>query len=200
MIKTNSWLLAFCLIGMLLLDMSCKDQRSTVNQGASVTKIENPQAPPASHKPETVQTKDGFRGEGYYKRLQGAISGYPVTMHLVERMEKDVMENAPGNRVYGYYFYEKYQQPIPLYQYQPDEDEEALKNKIVLYEQNISHENPQWIGEYDEGGGFTGIWRDESGKELSFYLEEAYPQGSTWLKASRFSSSHFRLGFAFVYV
>lgn len=131
---------------------------------------------------EYEKTDFGFEGQGWYKRLTGTIGSLPVTVHLVKKgMIRHPFETRPTEMVYGYYYYDKYQEPIPLYQYHPDPDQEILQDKLVLYENFSDARENQWRLTYnDDGPGYyDGTWYNgETGKELDIYLEEVFPNGS----------------------
>ncbi len=133
------------------------------------------------------KTDHGFEGQGWYKRLTGTIGNLPVTVHLVKKgMIRRLFDTRPGEMVYGYYYYDKYQEPIPLYQFHPDPDQEILQDKLVLYENYFDAREDQWRLTYNEDGSgyYEGSWHNgETGKAVAIYLEEVFPNGSERLEA-----------------
>lgn len=127
-------------------------------------------------------TDYGFEGRGWYKRLEGTIGGLPVTVHLVKKgVINHSFDTIPTEMIRGYYFYDKYQEPIELYQYHPDPDQEDLQEQLVLYENFTDAQEDQWRLTYNaDGPGFyEGTWHGgANGKKLDIYLEEKFPNGS----------------------
>ena len=125
--------------------------------------------------PNIPAPEGGYLEVGYYKRLEGEVGGIPIVMHLVKGVyEPWNMGGLSGEEVNGFYYYEKYQEPIQL-SHQATEDPDSLK----LIEWSEGQPDIKWSGTLNSEGEYVGIWEDKSNaKSLNFKLMERYPEGS----------------------
>ena len=127
--------------------------------------------------------------KGFYKHLKGTVGDYPMTMDLI----KNVVSS--GNQMVeawsgfsGYYYYDKYQEPIVLYG-----SVDSATGAIVLEEWAAEGKSSQFRGNLTPEGSFVGTWQD-SGKTkmLNVVLKEAYSDGALNLENNEYADS-FRL-------
>ncbi len=138
---------------------------------------------PASNAPSVNDPKKGF-----YKHLKGTVGDYPVTMDLVKNVvnsDRETVESWAGFN--GYYYYDKYQEPIMLY---GSLDSTGM---IVLEEWSAEGKSAQFRGNLTPEGAFIGTWQDSGKtKTLNVALKEVYEDGALALESVEYSDS-FRL-------
>ncbi len=123
--------------------------------------------------------ENGYLSSGYYKRLEGKLHNLPVVMHLIKTRKYEGISDQPFDVVSGFYFYEKYQNPIALLQLRPEVKNDSEQN-LILSEHAQAESQQKWVGVLTNDGIFKGQWEDRvTGKKLSFELSEHYPEGST---------------------
>ncbi len=137
----------------------------------------------SSNTPSVYDAKKGF-----YKHLKGMIGDYPVTMDLVKNVvnsDRESVESWAGFN--GYYYYDKYQEPIMLF---GSLDSTGM---IVLEEWAAEGKSAMFRGNMTPEGAFIGTWQDSSKtKTLNVALKEVYIDGALGIENSEFSDS-FRL-------
>ena len=126
--------------------------------------------------------------KGFYKHLKGTVGDYPITMDLVKNVvnsDRETVESWAGFN--GYYYYDKYQEPIMLY---GSLDSTGM---IVLEEWSVEGKSAQFRGNMTPEGAFIGTWQDSSKtKTLNVALKEVYIDGAIGMENSEYSDS-FRL-------
>ncbi len=126
--------------------------------------------------------------KGFYKHLKGTVGDYPVTMDLVKNVvnsDRETVESWAGFN--GYYYYDKYQEPIMLY---GSLDSAGM---IVLEEWSAEGKSAQFRGNLTPEGAFIGTWQDSGKtKTLNVALKEVYADGAVALESVEYSDS-FRL-------
>ncbi len=136
-----------------------------------------------SNTPSVYDAKKGF-----YKHLKGTVGDYPVTMDLVKNVvnsDREAVESWAGFN--GYYYYDKYQEPIMLY---GSLDSTGM---IVLEEWSAEGKSAQFRGNLTPEGAFIGTWQDSGKvKTLNVALKEIYTDGAIGLESIEYSDS-FRL-------
>ncbi len=137
----------------------------------------------SSNTPSVSDTKKGF-----YKHLKGTIGDYPVTMDLVKNVvnsDREAVESWAGFN--GYYYYDKYQEPIIIY---GSLDSTGM---IVLEEWSAEGKSAQFRGNLTPEGAFIGTWQDSGKtKTLNVALKEVYTDGAIGFENIEYSDS-FRL-------
>ena len=186
---------SFILSVLLLLTIACRNQATS-----TAPPTDTPEQPTQREKPEEEAPEpaapvseylnrsfpapeNGYAVKGFYKRLEGQVGNLPVVMHLHHRAGYQGVSDQPEQMIAGFYYYQKYQQPIELYQVMEESEGTAMGGgKIVLGEETRSDAGQQWTGKFLPDGQFSGTWRDQaSGRELEFSLTERYPEGSVKL-------------------
>jgi Protein of unknown function (DUF3298)/Deacetylase PdaC len=126
--------------------------------------------------------------KGFYKHLKGTVGDYPVTMDLIKNVVATDRETAESWVSFsGYYYYDKYQEPIILY------GSVDSTGAIVLGEWAAEGESAQFRGNLTPEGAFIGTWQDSAKtKTLNVILKEAYSDGAIALENKEFGDS-FRL-------
>jgi Protein of unknown function (DUF3298)/Deacetylase PdaC len=126
--------------------------------------------------------------KGFYKHLKGTVGDYPITMDLVKNVvnsDRETVESWAGFN--GYYYYDKYQEPIMLY---GSLDSTGM---IVLEEWSAEGKSAQFRGNLTPEGAFIGTWQDSGKtKTLNVALKEVYADGALTLESVEYSDS-FRL-------
>lgn len=126
--------------------------------------------------------------KGFYKHLKGTVGDYAVTMDLIKNVvnsDRESVESWAGFT--GYYYYDKYQEPIMLY------GSVDSTGAIVLEEWAAEGKSAQFRGNLTPEGAFIGTWQDTGKtKTLNVVLKEAYTDGAMALENIEFSDS-FRL-------
>ncbi len=123
--------------------------------------------------------------KGFYKHLKGTVGDYPITMDLVKNVltsDKETVESWEGFR--GYYYYDKYQEPIILY------GSVDSTGTLVLEEWATNDKSAKFRGNLTPEGAFVGTWQDESKtKTLNVILKETYADSAIALENIEFSDS-----------
>ena len=126
--------------------------------------------------------------KGFYKHLKGTVGDYAITMDLVKNVlnsDREVVESWAGFN--GYYYYDKYQEPIMLY---GSLDSTGM---IVLDEWSAEGKAAQFRGNLTPEGAFIGTWQDSGKtKTLNVALKEVYVDGAISMENTEYSDS-FRL-------
>jgi hypothetical protein len=126
--------------------------------------------------------------KGFYKHLKGTVGEYPVTMDLVKNVSnpgQEMVESWVGFS--GFYYYDKYQEPIALY------GSVDSTGAIVLEEWAKEGSSAQFRGNLTPEGAFIGTWQDSAKKKtLNVVLKETYTDGALGLDHVEFADS-FRL-------
>ena len=149
--------------------VSCKNDKATSANTSSAT---------PSFIPSGVKTA----ADGFYKHLKGTVDTFSVTMDLVQIKSRST-EYEPYN-FRGYYYYDKYQEPIGFYG-----ELDSLGN-VVLHEANLQQKDIVFKGKMDANGSFTGTWSDTSRKRmLPFSLKETNSDGAVALDFYDFNDS-----------
>ena len=157
----KSYFLFFAL--SCLLFVNCKNDKTT----------------PANTTTATPSVKTA--ADGFYKHLKGTVDTFAVTMDLVQIKSGT---NYEPNNYRGYYYYDKYQQPIAFY------GEMDSVGNIVLHEANWQDKDIFFQGKLDANGSFSGTWRDTSRQRtLPFTLKETYSDGAIGLDFHDFRDS-----------
>jgi hypothetical protein len=126
---------------------------------------------PVAEKQATDTPSVKTASKGFYKHMVGTIDTLAVTMDLIQKLNTD--NDYEGYNYQGYYYYNKYQQPIGLY------GEVDSSGNIVLLESNWQEKEYNFTGKFDANGNFTGTWRDVAGKKMrTFNLKESYTAGT----------------------
>ena len=158
----NNYFLFFALSCLLL--VNCKNDKTTSVSTATAT-------------PSVKTTVDGF-----YKHLKGTVDTFAVTMDLVQIKSRSTDFDPYNYR--GYYYYDKYQEPIALY------GELDSVGNIILHEANLQQKDIVFVGKMDANGSFSGTWRDTSrNRTLPFALKETYADGAIALDFYNFNDS-----------
>lgn len=125
---------------------------------------------------------------GFYKHLKGTVGDYTVTMDLIKNViaaDKQTVESWVGFS--GYYYYDKYQEPIAIY------GSMDSTGAIVLEEWAAEGKSAQFRGNLTPEGAFIGTWQDSSKtKTLNVVLKETYTDGGIGLENREYEDS-FRL-------
>ncbi len=101
-----------------------------------------------------------------YLHLTGTLGDQPVTFDLVRR-DAGYGDNSPLYS--GYYFYNAYENPIPLFG-RPQDDSLTLTEPG-----NFDADPPTLVGALPAADGFRGEWRNPQGtRVLPFRLEPSY--------------------------
>ena len=133
--------------------------------------------------PSVSATKQGF-----YKHLKGTVGDYSVTMDLVKNVlatDKYTAESWEGYS--GFYYYDKYQEPISLY------GSVDSTGTLVIEEWAAEGGAAQFRGHLTPEGAFIGTWQDSAKtKTLNVVLKETYADGAIGLENKEFADS-FRL-------
>lgn len=120
-------------------------------------------------KDPSVSTPISDEKNHFYKHLKGTIGAFPVTMDLVKM--RDIYDGSP--QLEGYYSYEKYQQPLPIYGYL-----DATGN-VRLEESGREGSTTIFQGKFDANGSFSGTWTDTLKKIIyPFSLRETTEDGA----------------------
>ena len=121
------------------------------------------------------ELKNIYKGEGLYLRMEGDIGNNGATVFLVGHKTVDPKNKDHTKMEYqGYYYYNKYQEPIPLQTaYNPDEE-----GDIVLYENYWADAKIVWILN-KRNDKYIGAWYDDkTRKRVEIELRESYPDNS----------------------
>lgn len=165
---SNLFIKTACLLFILLTTMTACDNASK-NKAPSVS--------------NASEAKTGF-----YKHLKGTVGDYAVTMDLVKNViaaDKQTVESWVGFN--GYYYYDKYQEPIAIY------GSMDSTGAIVLEEWSSEGKSAQFRGNMTPEGAFIGTWQDSAKtKTLNVVLKETYADGSIGLENREYEDS-FRL-------
>jgi hypothetical protein len=136
--------------------------------------------------PSVSDTSDSKKG--FYKHLKGTVGDYPVTMDLIKNViSADKYTTESWTRFSGYYYYDKYQEPISLY------GSVDSTGAIVLEEWAAEGSAAQFRGNLTPEGAFIGTWQDSGKtKTLNVVLKENYADGAMGLENNEYADS-FRL-------
>jgi hypothetical protein len=143
----------------------------------------------ASKKPAPPSVSDTQAAQkGFYKHLKGTIGAYPVTMDLVKNaLSNDRQGSEPWVGFGGYYYYDKYQEPIALY------GSLDSTGTIVLEEWALEGKSAQIRGNLTPEGAFIGTWEDSAKTQtLNVVLKEVYADSAIALENFEYGDS-FRL-------
>ncbi len=183
--KKYCFLLALAAIVMISCSSPEKPAEKTAEENMPTSVSEIPETKPQevaiietpANNPDTLSSAyrpsaRAYQQEGHYNVYKGKIGSLPVTLHLIRSERYLGIDAELKEFIHGYYYYDKYQHPIHLVQYHPEQDQTALKGKVVLYERYQSMENPKLVGELDDyNNRFTGFWENDfTGKKLPFEL------------------------------
>lgn len=102
---------------------------------------------------------------GFYKHFRGTIGTSPVTMDLVKTTTPYNEEPLP--HLSGFYSYDKYEQPIPVY------GSIDASGAVQITESDADGTGAIFTGKLDANGSFSGTWADTT-KNLKqdFRLQE----------------------------
>ena len=108
-----------------------------------------------------------FFGKGNYLNLKGKIGNTPISVFLsVYKAIPGINETITYNQYHGFYYYDKYQEPIPLFCPSIAEDEQ-----IILYENTFNELGIEWVLN-KKGDRYFGRWYDlESDRKIDIELE-----------------------------
>ena len=129
----------FYFIGLLCLFFSCKNEQPKDKFPENPPqKIENP--PPANTLPK------------HYLHLKGTIKDLPVTMNLNYNTPQQAGDSIRGFYS-GSYYYDKYQEPIEVWQ------SNDSANVLILTEKYAYDEENRFVGQFSDNS-FIGQWHD----------------------------------------
>lgn len=111
---------------------------------------------------------------GKYYLLKGNLNNQPITLHLCKRLKRDY-DDVDREFYYGYYYYEKYQNPIFI------EGSADSTGFLILKEFLEPESDSQFEGKFDDLSEFKGDWH--SGEDsFPFKVAPASPPGSIGLQ------------------
>lgn len=126
-------------------------------------------APTSDKKDPSVSAPVADDKGRFYKHLKGTIGTFAVTMDLVKI--RNVYDDSP--QFTGYYSYEKYQQPLPIYGFVD------ASGTITLEESGQEGAIATFTGKFDASGSFSGTWADTAKKiTYPFTLRETAEDGA----------------------
>ncbi len=121
----------------------------------------------------------------FYKHLKGTVGDYPVTMDLVKNVtdaNREMVESWAGFS--GYYYYDKYQEPISIY------GSVDSTGAVVLEEWAKEGNSAKFHGNITPEGAFIGTWQDSGKtKTLNVVLKETYADGAVGFDNIEYSDS-----------
>ena len=113
------------------------------------------------------------RKKEFYKHFTGTIGIFPITIDLVKVLLSKQADSKPISSFIGYYYYDKYQKPIPL-----NSTIDSTGN-LILEEFSQDTVSTRFVGKINDDGSYTGNWTNFSSKiTLPFEFKENYSDGA----------------------